>query len=76
MQLRSLSIRTYLLLSYLALILLLTVGMGAVATIYVQTPEATDRWRLDARPCKNATAANVQLSEKDSDRGGRIYHPG
>ena len=59
---RSLSIRTYLLLSYLALILLLTVGMWAIANHFMY--KLTERnLTLAAASMQEITAADVQLSK-------------
>jgi len=69
MALRSLSIRTYLLLSYLALILLLTVGMWAIANHFMY--KLTERnLKLADASLHEITAADVQLSEKILTRVG------
>jgi len=69
MPLRSLSIRTYLLLSYLALILLLTAGMWAIANHFIY--KLTDRnLALAGASMQEVTTANVQLSEKILTRVG------
>ena len=69
MQLRSLSIRTYLLLSYLALILLLTVGMWAIANHFMYKLTERNLTLADAS-MQEVTTANVQLSEKILTRVG------
>ncbi len=69
MQLRSLSIRTYLLLSYLALILLLTVGMWAIARHFM-VRLTTHNLKLADTNIQEVTQADAQLSEQILTRVG------
>src|SRR5271157_4927744 len=69
MRLRSLSIRTYLIFSYMALVLLFTLWMGAVSDystdLLLRRSVETAETAL-----KDTTAANLQLSEKILTRVG------
>ena len=69
MRLRSLSIRTYLIFSYMALVLLFTLWMGAVSDY---STDLLLRRSLETAETalKDATAANLQLSEKILTRVG------
>jgi hypothetical protein len=62
MRLRSLNLRTYLIFSYLALILLLTVGMWFIDDYYMHRL-AQSTLALENRGAQNLTNANLQLSE-------------
>ncbi len=63
MRLRSLSIRTYLIFSYMALVLLFTLWMGAVSD-YSTDLLLSRSMETAETSLKDATAANLQLSEK------------
>ncbi len=63
MPLRSLSIRTYLLFSYLALILLLIAGM-AVVEDYATDVLLARSLKTSGQAMQTATAANIQVSKK------------
>ncbi|MCX5889495.1 MAG: HAMP domain-containing protein [Deltaproteobacteria bacterium] len=63
MPLRSLSIRTYLLLSYLALILLLIAGM-AVVEDYATDVLLARSLKTSGQAMQTATAANIQVSKR------------
>ncbi len=69
MRFRSFGIRTYLLLSYLALILLLTVGMWAIARHYMLRLTAHNL-KMEDDSIREVTRANVQLSEEILTRVG------
>jgi class 3 adenylate cyclase/HAMP domain-containing protein len=60
---RSLSIRTYLLFSYLLLILLLTVGMWAIADHFLKQL-ANSTLALENTSAQELTGANTQMSEQ------------
>ncbi len=70
MKLRSLSIRTYLIFSYMALVLLFTLWMGAVSD-YSTDLLLNHSIETAETALKDATAANVQLSEKILTEAGK-----
>lgn len=69
MKLRSLGIRTYLIFSYMALVLLFTLWMGAVSD-YSTDLMLSRSMETEETALKDATAANVQLSEKILTKAG------
>ncbi|MCL4502732.1 MAG: HAMP domain-containing protein, partial [Deltaproteobacteria bacterium] len=69
MKLSSLSIRTYLIFSYMVLVLLFTLWMGAVSD-YSTDFMLSSSLETAETALKDATAANIQLSEKVLTRVG------
>ena len=69
MRLRTLSIRTYLIFSYMALVLLFSLWMGVVSD-YSTDLLLKRSLETSETALKDATAANLQLSEKILTRVG------
>ena len=75
MRLRSLSLRTYLVFSYLALILLLIAGDGGRRGLFHRRPAGPLHGDFGVGP-EGSHRRQYQGIRRDSHRGGRIHRQG